>query len=343
LLTYETALGLILFSAVIYRVRVPWKRALSRGGVDAALVLVLAVLVKRHTALAVQPFSWGWLHHLLREIEGGMLVSSWSVLPLGRTDQLSAARFVGALLLLLAALIATQTVRSRASLLEADRGKWSQVLWCGIGLAVLSFIAYLPSTGYTAAGQGIGNRANVLASIGFVMMALSSLMLLGAFVGSRRFQALLVCVLALAYAADLEADITKWNQASQEQLAVLSRVTGGKPPLRRETLYYVYAAPSAVSRGIPIFNAAFDLTGALQLRERDPTIRAVPLTTGSRLACSASRVQPIGTPTGQGLEDARYGHAGLIDATTGEVFYLVDRGRCQAAVRWLRSFSGPTS
>jgi hypothetical protein len=338
LLTYETAFGLILFSALIYRVRVPWKQALSRGGIDAALALLLLVLVKQHTALAVQPFGWGWLHHLLREIEGGLLVASWSVLPLGRTDQLSAARVVGALLLVLVLLIATRSVRSPAGLLEAERGKWSRVLWCGIAFSMLSFISYLPSTGYTAAGPGVGNRANVLASVGFVMMALSSLMLLGAFVGSRRFQVLLICLLALAYAADLESDITKWQHASQEQQALLSRVTAGKAPLRRNTTYYAYGVPNAVSRGIPVFDAGWDLTAALQLRESDPTIVAVPLPPSARVTCSVGRVQVVDGPAGQDLGHASYGHAGVIDATTGAVLYLTDQGRCRAAMLWSKRF-----
>jgi hypothetical protein len=331
LLTYETALGLILFSALIYRVQVPWKRALSRGVLDAALVLASVVLVTQHTYLAVQPSGSGLLHHLGREIEGGALVASWSVLPLGRTDQLSIARVVGALLLVLVLLIATQVVRSGVELLKVERGRWSRTLAYGIALVVLSFVVYLPSTGYTAAGPGIGNRANVLASIGFVLIALSSLMLLGALVGSRKVQVLLVCLLALAYAVDLEADITNWNQASQEQQAVLSRVTAGKPPLRRHTLYYAYRVPQEVSRGIEIFNLGGDLTAALQLRERDPTITAVQVGTGTRLRCQSNYA--VGTPAGRGAQAARYGRAGVIDATTGEVLYLTDQARCRAVVR----------
>jgi hypothetical protein len=111
-------------------------------------------------------------------------------------------------------------------------------------------------------------------------------------------------------------------------------VTAGKPPLRPETLYYAYGVPQEVSRGIEVFDlgSGQDLTAALQLRERDPTITAELVTTPIRLRCRADQADLVGAPAGQGSDDARYGRVGVIDATTGQVLYLTNRARCRAAV-----------
>jgi hypothetical protein len=172
------------------------------------------------------------------------------------------------------------------------------------------------------------------------MVAYSAVMLIGAFVGSRRLQLALIAILSVAYVVRLEDDIHVWNRASRAQDRALSRITATGARPQRSTRYYVSGIETEISRGIPVFSS-FDLTGALQLRWRDATVSAVTLGPGSRIRCSDRRIAPVGDLAGaDGDQTASYGRAVVLNASRRTAMSIGDRSQCEQAAASLHPAEG---
>ena len=276
-LTYQITPAVILASVVLYRTRVPWRRASRRWLVDVTVVLVVTAASAIRSS---QVRRVGSLSDMVPDIplfvRDGLALFAEMFLPRGLDSALPKL-----LVLVAAAVVVT------VSIVYARRGATALETWlvraaAGAGAIALSYVMFLGS-GLLPSYSGIDDRANALASFGFVVTMYSLVVVTCLLVtrGRRWWSAACVGAAALAlgsaWIARVHDDIALFRTASlrqAEELALLDEVVGRPQP---GSTLLVFGFPATTAPGIPIFSDPWDLEGAMQLRWNDYSLAAFPI------------------------------------------------------------------
>jgi hypothetical protein len=274
LLTYEVAIGGVVASVAIYRLRVHWRPALRRWAVDLAL-LAPAALYAHHTKGA--SFGPGHVAHHIRQLVGQaktLLTRLGVVSDPARVPLLAILLFVAA-----AAILAFRPGPASAPL-----RRWLAILGGGVIAVAAGYLPYATSSAfYVPLQPGIGNRTNIAAAFGYVLLLYALAVLAGyVLIAAVRRPApgvaltgAAVAALAGLWIARLNDDRVAWDRVRTVTDGVLAQVRrAGKPA--PDTTVYTFAAPGTTSPLVFTFSASWDLTGALQLMWHDTSLHGIP-------------------------------------------------------------------
>jgi hypothetical protein len=331
-LTYEATTVAVVLSFALYSLQARGRRVLVRWAVDVAAVGVALLVATTQSPVERAPISE--LPHRAGEvISGGLMVISWSVLPLGGTTHLSIARLLGGLIVVvvIAAAIRQAVTGERAAALR----QWLIAAAAGVVAIAAGYLVLLPVDGYNPAHRGIANRVNAFSSLGMAVLVYSLAMLAALLVsrwGRRTTTALaigLVAVVAVGYAARLRSDERNWRDAAEDQADILDTIRGS-PRLGDGDRLVAFQVPAFAAPGVPVFHETWDLTGALRLLWRDDSLEAYPANNGRVVVCRAGGVYVIAGDT-TGLP---YGRTRFFSADTGRSQRIGSRAACDT---WMRA------
>lgn len=336
--TYELAAGAMLVSASLYAWRAGTRPALRRWVADATAVVATLMLVTSNTWNATQPLA-GQIRHALVIAGDSTWLLKDAVLPFGMASRfavlapLAAIGLFGALIWRLLPTGDPTRLLLRRWLLTAG----AAVMAIGVG-----YLMYVPAASYYAPlAPGEANRMNNLASIGYVLLIYSLVMIAATLLfrglpNARRYTtalALLACtVLGAGWIQRVHQDGAAWDRAADLQAYVLNGIRRALPHPPRGAVIYAAGIPPSGAWGIPVFGATWDLDGAVKTTWRDATLRAFPLVPGSTVKCErgamVARVPQPDVPDGT---VGAYGRAFVVDIRTSRVERVDDRAACSTS------------
>ncbi len=296
-LAYEIAVPLFLFNAFLV-----WRRTRSFAAIPWMNLAALAALVAFKLATSerfgtggdVTGFAAGLVRTLvvwdyppgtsglnLRAAIAVNFVDYGIFLP--ATAARLAARFPFPITLAVAAVGGVVTflylrkVSNAPGAATPERRTAARLFFAGLVVFALGYSIFLTNRNIQLSPTGVGNRTAAAASLGAALAITGALAWLGAFarreVITRRIFAILLSAW-VAFGALVTATLaTFWTRSWQQQQLVLGEVRKQFPTLAPGSAVLLdgvcrYAGPA------PVFEAAWDLAGALQLYYRDATLLA---------------------------------------------------------------------
>jgi len=359
LLTYEITVGGFALTILLYRLRAGWSPALRRWAVDLAVLAASLVYVKQSKPYGV---AWGSLSDRIDRARAIQGEARELLTRLGVQAGSIRVPFLVIVLLVVAAIVAAFMLPA-SSAVRSPLRRWLAIAAGGavaIGAGYVSFVA--TDAFYMPLRPGIGNRTNIAAAAGFVVLIYALAMLVGylvalaaSFVRTARSSAvpiggavagiLLVGIGAL-WLHQVRNDRLAWDRAetlNQRTLTVLrDRVA---KPLGGSTIY-TFGMPGETAPLVLPFTTSWDLTGAVRLLWHDSTLRGIPSASivrsysgntpeNSGIACRKDRAQPRGFF--YSAKDASpYGKTVFVDVPSGRSLIVRDRRTCQA---WTARYS----
>jgi hypothetical protein len=330
----ETTAGPIFLSVFLYRLRVPWKPAAKRWAVDVAAALVAVAVVGSRTHQPILSIHAQW-ERVRQLATGATRIVELAGLSTGPT------RVPGFAIIALGALGAIAWfVLPRAGAMRADVGRWLLTSVAGIVAIAAGYLMYVPAASYYAPdAQGIGNRVNALAALGYATLFYASAVLIS--LGLRAFPngRLLSIAGALALGATVavlwigavttdQSAYTRAFALADHSLHVIDRRIP-KPPTG--TTIYTFGLPKETSSVVPVWDASWDLTGALRMLWHDHTVHGIPSPTISTVRCKSHAIEPVGGLYIGDRADSPYGRAVFVDVASQEVRRITSRPVCEAA------------
>jgi hypothetical protein len=209
-------------------------------------------------------------------------------------------------------------------------------------LLAAAYTIYIPADPYYVPLQaGVGNRVNVLAAIGLVVIAVAVVMLAATLIGSlvpngrgslvaTGLASLALLLIAAGYVDRARADAGDYDRAFTSEQAVLGLVRSKLPPPPHGSTIYVVGAPIFQAAGVPVFASGWDFHGAVNYLYSDRSLIGYPILPGVTFVCGPTSVYPTGGGFGPG-NGAVYGRAFLVNVTTQSVAALRDTKSCTAA------------
>ena len=332
LMSYEFTLVPVLLSVLLYWRRAPGRPALWRWGADVLAMAAVLGLATAQTTLEREPLSA--LPERAVEVSAGALsVISWSVFPLGDTADVSPARVIGGLIVI---------VVLGAALLRVWRGRgaelrpWLLLAAAGTLVAAAGYVVLIAAAGYNPAHRGIANRVNVFAALGIAMLVYALVMLAALQLGERLrrpaapIAIALTALLVAGYAVRLQSDQSSWRDAADEQQRVLDDLARTPPPPAGGGLA-AFRVPAFAAPGVPVFHQSWDMTGAARLLWDDDALQAYPVNNGRSVACAAGGVAVTGEEDDAELP---YGRTRFVDVASGRSTPIGSRAACRA---WLET------
>jgi hypothetical protein len=336
ILHYELMTLAIVASALVYRARLPWRRALKAGALDVGSVVVLYALVKRHSHTQRLGFSAAIDHG--REIAKQVVqLFTTEVMPLGTTKLVALAP---ALLVTVAGIVVWRALPvddwARAAL-----RRWLLILGVAAAMVVAAYAIYAPaSLIYMPLTPGLMNRTNAFGALPLVVVlyALGALAGILAFRGLRHgkrlagaFALLVAAIVGASYTVSITRDMKLWDSAyarAQRTVAVI-KINVPKPP--SGTLVIAYGQPIEEAPGIPVWEHNWDLDGAVRLMWQDTKLAARPAFPGTRIRCGPTKAWPE-NPAASSVylpeDKRRYGRLILVDTATGRFAVPRNRREC---------------
>jgi hypothetical protein len=349
LLAYEVAIVAIASFVLVYRLRVPWRAAAARWFADLAAVGAVALYVRATTAKDLS--TVGEQIDRARTIQGHARTLLGSLGLQDGVRRLPVAATAAALLL--AALV--WLLLSPPDPVRARIGRWLLVALAGIAIVGVGYapLVFAAEDYYVPLALGIGNRVNIGAAFGFVLLiyALAVLMALMAVRVLERFKPLryaagmaaagavaaaaLVGLLWLSAVNDDRRAYAEAYALEQQTLDVLRRLPA--PPIG--TTVFAFGLPGEIRPGIPAFSRHWDLTGAVRILWKDGTLKGIPGAAVARtkpgnrghawgIACAAGGVRPLAR--GWSVSDeAAYGRALFVDVPKGRSTLIEHQSQCR--------------
>jgi hypothetical protein len=201
--------------------------------------------------------------------------------------------------------------------------RWLGMLGAGVVLFAAGYAVFVGTARVLFAGLGIGNRTATAAALGVAVCGVAVCGLLATRTSpAARTHVFAGLVTALCAAGMLASAGVKahWTESRELSLAILEQLDRDLPDLQPGSTV-VLAGVCPYHGPAIVFDAPWDLAGALQLRRGDPTL-------------SADVATPRLQPTAVGLESTSYGAVMttypygerllLYDASAGEVHALPD-------------------
>ncbi|MCA1688991.1 MAG: hypothetical protein LC720_00615 [Actinobacteria bacterium] len=206
-----------------------------------------------------------------------------------------------------------------------------------VAIAGWGMLAPGDPTYYSPGKPALGNRLNLVADIGLPVLVvglvgLAATLAFAAVPRERRWATpLLIGVAATgiggAYLDRIYVDRAAWVESRREQGIVLERLRSlmARPPAGSTVIARGF--PLYVGADVPVFNASWDLDGAVKLLWNDATLRAWPGPPGS-LACGGTGMSVTGFGS-LGLP-AQYGHVFVVDVASGQAARIDSASGCRA-------------
>lgn len=336
-LTYEIAAGPILLSVLLYAALTRPRPALARWGADLAVVGPLLLLVTREGGRETGGLE-DHLDHARRIADEGADVFSASLFPFGAPP--------GPTALALSAAVALAALAVRRALPQGDPeraalGAWLLAALGGFVAALAGWLVFVPADPYySPLTLGVGNRTNVLAAIGLVVLVYALLVLLVRLVfrglgswGPRVpfVAAALGAVIGAGYIDTVGDDKAAYDEAYRIERRVLDAVVSTVPDPPPGSTIYTFNHPAFLEPGVPVFAATWDLNGAVRLQLGDPSLSAFPAFAGTTFVCRDDALHPEGNGYGPAQGEA-YGRTFFVDVNGGRTARIFDRRSCVDAV-----------
>jgi hypothetical protein len=337
-LTYESVGVLTLLAGLVYRLRAPWRRVLTRWVTDVAVVAPILIWSHERTArfraLPNLDQAGRDVPEFARQV--------WSLLGLAvRPFSIPVAIPVAGVAALLI-LLALRFPRDAAARTQLRR--WATTAVAGLVATIAAWVAF-PGTGLYPTSGGLDNRVN-LAAAPALLVVLYALAVVGgvlAFQGRWRPWAPAVPIavaafLGLGYCYGVRGDIILWDRAAAAQNVVLDSVARALPPRPHPgTTIYTAGEAATVAPGISIFSVPWDLNYALKLRWHDVTLRGFPLVGTAGIECGQAGVRAVAPPNPVGVipggydasTSSGYGHAVVVSVPTARALPINDRSTCE--------------
>jgi hypothetical protein len=325
-LTYEVAAAAALLAGALYLGRAPRRKALVLWAVDAAAVLG-ALAYEWHatsTTRGVAPLSsrWDQLPRFVRE-------SSWLV---ARTVYPDAGSKVVRDVVLAAVVVAVAAALARGRR-DAEVRSWLVVV-AAAAIAIVAADLMVEGSGLFPLSPGLDNRGNIFAALGYAAFTYGVLRLAAmAVLYPRNGAAVVVSTLAALavlgwYVAIVRDDVGVWDHAATRQAELLRRLDRTLPRPPQGTTIFLYGSPREVAAGVPVFDADWDLNGAVKLLYDDGSLRAFPAPENG-LRCGPSGVpRPLGVHFDQ-PDEAPYGKVLAFNAATSATRVLKSASDCR--------------
>lgn len=216
--------------------------------------------------------------------------------------------------------------------------------WLGLaaGAAAATAAAYLmivPSGALDPRSPGEGNRGNMVAGVAVVVFAYA-VIAVAAHLALARLQAWRAAATPVIAAAALlvgagafhqvRSDQRLWEWAAREQDRIIGVVDRTTPRPSPATTFLTFGAPTTAAPGVPVFQAVWDLAGAVRLRYDDPSLRAYPVPAGSAVDCGPRSLTLHNSNDAFERQTAAYDAVRLVDVAAGRAFDVETRSQCEA-------------
>jgi hypothetical protein len=319
----------VLLSVLIYWHRVPGRAAIRRWAVDVVAMVAVLGLATSQTTVPREPLSA--LPERVAEVTAGALsVVSWSVFPVGGTSDVSLARVLGGLIVVV--VVGAALARLWRGGRAAELRPWLILAAAATAVIAAGYLVLLPATGYNPAHRGIANRVNGFSALGIAALVYALVMLAALLLADRLRRPAapvalaLTALLAVGYVVRLQSDERDWRDAADAQERVLEEVANTPPPPAGGGLA-AFHVPAFTAPGVPVFHQPWDLTGALQLLWDDYSLQAYPVNNGRTVACAAADIEV----TGRGERgELPYGRTRFFDTANGRSAPIRSRAGCRA-------------
>jgi hypothetical protein len=298
--------GALVLSALLYEVAIPllgvgilglWygarEDARSRHvtAATASLLLLAALVYKTLAATTLVGnssyrvgYESGVLHHLGYLLSGSVKVNfgtyavalpyvvGWIIVHRPTWTALGESVVVGVVVL-------TYLASGRCSLElppQNETRTWLRLVVAGIALIALGYASFLVTEKIYFTSAGIDNRVNIVSSMGVAVVAVG--LILGAIQHLPPHRQPLGFAFACAVLAATGTLITGtladyWATARDRQDEVVARLRSALPTSLTNTTVVLDGICPEIGPGV-VFTASYDLTGAMRLSYRDPTIGA---------------------------------------------------------------------
>ena len=322
IMSNEITAPLIVASGLLYLLVAGRGAVLRRAVLDAVVAGLVVGLVSYPQTPKALHSGIGFLaaHVRLIVLEGTQQVG-WGLFPfkyLAQTPEIVAVLAGGAVLLALGAWVA----RIRPELRPALR---RSLVCAGAGLLVTfaGWVILIPGAlGYSPGAGGNGNRINVAAGLGIVLLVYAGVtaaatLIAGFLAGRGRalrvgpLSAVGLIVVGVGYLYRLEHDIDVRDRAASEQSALLRAMHRALPTIPSGGTVFVAGYQPETYTDIPVFELPFDLVNAVRYEWRDAGISAWPVVGSVSLGCGAGEASARSGGVALAGEQAPYGRAYL--------------------------------
>ena len=338
ILMYELVGGLVIASVVFYLLRrASWRQALVRLPFDVVTAYLALTYVKNNTLPRPILSVSETIDHARQIAEQAFTLLALTAFPFGQPSRNIVVGLI--VLALLAGLVAwwrlpeDDPVRGRVR-------RWLVVTAAGVAVVGAGYVTLAPAYYGTPLDVGIENRVNMVSAFGYVAIVYAAASIAGLLIArDRRRPALapalalgLAAVVAVGYFARVDTDKENYAAAYEEGQRVLdgiSRATEGKP--KDGAVIFVFGNSPFIAPGVPVFAWIWDLTPAVKVHFRNPSLAAFPILPGTSFKCEKDRMFPESAyGTGPG-ETGVYGHAYFVNAPTGTGELVTSRKQCREA------------
>jgi hypothetical protein len=330
----ETTAGPVLLSVFIYRLLVPWRAAARRWAADVVVALAAIAYVGSRTRQPIVSAHAQW-DHVVQIVSDAVRIIELAGVTTGQT------RIPGPVIVAVVALGAMAWfVLPKGGAIRGELGRWLLVTVAGVAALAAGYLMLVPGSSYYApSAQGLGNRVNALAAPGYAivlyslaaMIACGLLALRSGWVLVTAATAAVAVLLAAFWIGEVRKDQSAYTNAyalAKHSLRVIDHRVP-KPP--RGTTVYTFGIPKETASVVPVWDASWDLTGALTILWRDRTIFGIPSPTISDVRCTRRAIEPIGSLYPGGRFASTYGRALFVNIATAHVQAITDRKVCEAA------------
>jgi hypothetical protein len=298
----------VLLSVALYLCVMPRRDALRRFVLDLGVVAVALIVVATGTSRDPESLSTQVEHAGTLASQAFSLLAR-ALLPVGAVPGV-----VGAVVLV--ALCAVGWVRGEK--------RWLAVAGLGALTVAAGYALFVPAAPYyEPLAPGTTNRMNVLAAVGYSLLAYALARLL---VGSRRpWAAAALCVLiGVGYVVKVVDDQDGWQRSARLQAEVLRAV----PDPGGRATFYTFGAPTFAAPGVPVFSLPFDLKAAVRLKFHTHRLSGYPVANDTVIHCVRDLVYPTGG-TYSRVHGAPYGEAYFVDVPARHVIPIRSRSDCE--------------
>jgi hypothetical protein len=323
----------------LYVHRVGWRRAFRRSLIDTIVIAGPAYYIASNSKIPQAGSDLSTRISRVRVLfDQGLTAATRSLDP-----RLGFGRpFLLAVSLVVVVAAGAYYLRGPDARIRRDLRRWLLAIPAAFVLLAAAYAIYIPADPYYVPLQpGVGNRVNVLAAIGLVMLAAAVVVLAATLVSAalppnrRSLAAGSIAGVALAligfgYVDTVRADAGQYDRAFTTEQSVIDLVRGKLPPPQRHSTVYLVGAPIFEGPGVPIFAATWDFRGAVDVVYADRTILGDPILPGVKFVCGANRMYPSGNGFGPG-NGARYGRSFLVNYRLQSVVALTSQQACVAA------------
>lgn len=343
-LTYQVAAGLICLSVLLYLPLTARCRAVTLWVLDVGAVVVAAALPRLITgssgAIAdpIIPFH-EQVDHAKLMVDQGLTLMTAAIIPF-RGPHRNVVLPIALLLALAGALLAWRSPPGSWSRSELRR--WLLVATVGGIVVAAAYVVYVPApiNLYQPLGKGEENRVNVMASLGYVLIAYALAMMLATTLVrllrrppqlAAALGVVIAALLFVGYARRLRHDIASWDRGGTIQRRELAELHDSVHPGATSTIY-TFGGVGAVAPGVYAFRETWDLNGAVQVLWNHSTLRAYPIFAGTQMICTSTQVVPDGPANGDSTQQAAdYGQAIFYDFRDGREQVITGARTCAKA------------